>query len=52
MKAPVDGKESEVFINESKIFEKTYRLMIKCLENWYSDNKEEFTQSMGENLYI
>ncbi|MBE6072621.1 MAG: hypothetical protein E7208_11820 [Clostridium butyricum] len=46
MVVPINKKDYEVFISESKIFKKTYDLMVKCLRSWYDDDKEKFINDM------
>ncbi len=37
-------------INPSDIFDKTYNSLSDCLQSWYQDDPEEFTENMGANL--
>ena len=47
---PVDPEQFSEFIDNSKIFDMTRRLMRDYLTNWYSDDAEMFMEDMRGNL--
>ena len=47
---PVDPKQFSEFIDNSKIFDMTWRLMRGYLTNWYSDDAEMFVEDMRGDL--
>ena len=47
---PVDPKQFSEFIDNSKIFDMTRRLMRDYLTNWYSDDAEMFMEDVGQGL--
>lgn len=47
---PVDPEQFSEFIDNSKIFDMTRRLMSEYLTNWYSDNAEMFVKDMRGDL--
>ena len=50
MVVPINKNDYEEFVSESKIFKKTSDLMIKCLSNWYKEDKESFIKDMWNDL--
>ena len=40
------GMPFDAYLETYKIFEKTMQFMIKCLENWYRDDPEQFQGDM------
>lgn len=47
---PVDPEQFSEFIDNSKIFDMTRRLMRGYLTNWYSDDAEMFMEDMRGDL--
>lgn len=49
---PVDSEQFSGFIEQSKIFEITERLMREYLLNWYNDDAETFPEDMRADLSV
>lgn len=42
----LNGIPFDTYLEKHQVFEKTTQLMMKCLENWYRDDPEQFQSDM------
>jgi hypothetical protein len=50
MNIPIDVNAFENFVAENHLFVKTEKNMVKCLKNWYKNDKEQFLEDLWTDI--